>query len=140
MVNTKKTIKKSKVLKGKEKSKKNSKKHSKIDSKESSKKSLKETRTFKENLEDLEDLDDFIYKDIKISEIITRYPEVIPVLMGYGLGCIGCSNSEIDTLEEGAKIHSIDDRTLKMMIQDMNILIRECKEENSGKNKAKNYF
>ncbi len=73
---------------------------------------------------------EFVTKEMKVSEIINNYPESVPVLMGYGLHCIGCHLSNIDTLEEGAKIHSIDEETMELMIKDVNAVIKECKEDN----------
>ena len=66
-----------------------------------------------------------ITKDIGINELIERNPEVIPLLMAYGLHCVGCSFSEFDTLENGARLHGMDDEVLQMMIDDINRVIEE---------------
>lgn len=65
----------------------------------------------------------FIKKDMLLIDIITRYPEVAPILMGYGLHCIGCHFSGADTLEMGAKLHGMDDDMIDMMLNDANIII-----------------
>ena len=78
-------------------------------------------------MENSEEFKQFVTKDMKISEIIMQYPEAVPILMGYGLHCVGCHLSDIDTLENGAKIHGIDDETLNMMIKDINTILTQFK-------------
>jgi hybrid cluster-associated redox disulfide protein len=84
-----------------------------------------------ENTEDLEKRE-FVTKDMNLMEILTRYPEVAPILMGYGLHCVGCHFSNIDTLENGAKIHGMDDETLDMMLRDVNLIIEKFKRAEGG--------
>ncbi len=66
-----------------------------------------------------------ITKDIGINVLVEKNPEVIPLLMAYGLHCVGCSFSEFDTLENGARLHGMDDEVLQMMIDDINRIIQE---------------
>lgn len=66
-----------------------------------------------------------ITKEIGINVLVEKHPEVIPLLMAYGLHCVGCSFSEFDTLENGARIHGMDDEVLQMMIDDINRVIEE---------------
>jgi hybrid cluster-associated redox disulfide protein len=72
---------------------------------------------------------DKITKDMKIMEIIENYPDVIPLLMGYGLHCVGCHFSGQDTLIQGAKLHGMSDEDIKMMVNDCNDLLRELEED-----------
>ena len=69
-----------------------------------------------------------IKKNMPINEIINNYPDLIPLLMGYGLHCIGCSFSAHDTIEQGAKLHGMSDEDVNMMIHDCNELLEELKE------------
>jgi hybrid cluster-associated redox disulfide protein len=68
---------------------------------------------------------EFISRDIKIMDLINDYPEVIPILMGYGLHCVGCHFSSYDTLEAGAKIHGMTDEIIEMMLKDVNLIIEK---------------
>lgn len=68
---------------------------------------------------------EFIKKDMLMIDIITQYPEVAPILMGYGLHCIGCHFSGDDTLEIGAKMHGMDEETIEMMLKDANLIIEK---------------
>ncbi len=70
-----------------------------------------------------------IKKEMKISQIIENYPDLIPLLMGYGLHCVGCSFSRQDTLESGSKLHGMSDEDIDMMVNDCNELLEELRED-----------
>ena len=65
-----------------------------------------------------------ITKEIPINDLINNHPDVIPVLMGYGLHCVGCSFASHDTLETGAKMHGMNEEEVEMMIKDVNATIK----------------
>ncbi len=48
-----------------------------------------------------------ITKDMFIGEIIRKKPEAIEILMEYGMGCVGCPASEMESLEEAAMVHGL---------------------------------
>jgi len=49
-----------------------------------------------------------ITKDTLISEILKINPNAIPILMSFGMGCLGCPSSQMETLEEAAMVHGLD--------------------------------
>lgn len=49
-----------------------------------------------------------IKKDMLIGEILSKKPESIGTLMSFGMGCIMCPSSQMETLEEAAMVHGID--------------------------------
>lgn len=49
-----------------------------------------------------------ITKDTLISEILKINPNAISILMAYGMGCLGCPSSQMETLEQAAGVHGID--------------------------------
>lgn len=49
-----------------------------------------------------------ITKDMTIGEIIAAQPDVIPVLMGAGMHCLGCPASQAESLEDAAAVHGIN--------------------------------
>ncbi|NLM03650.1 MAG: DUF1858 domain-containing protein [Clostridiales bacterium] len=49
-----------------------------------------------------------ITKDTMISEVLKINPNAIPILMGYGMACLGCPSSQMETLEQAAMVHGID--------------------------------
>ena len=63
-----------------------------------------------------------ITRNMKINEIIQKHPEVIPILAGYGLQCVGCHYSSLDTLESGAKTHGMPEELIDMIVKDANVI------------------
>lgn len=53
-----------------------------------------------------------ITKDMVIGELIRQRPDAIEILMQFGMGCVGCPASQMETLEEAAMVHSLDLETL----------------------------
>ena len=75
-----------------------------------------------------------ITKEIPINDLINNHPDVIPVLMGYGLHCVGCSFASHDTLETGAKLHGFSEEEIEMMIKDVNMTIKAIEKNGTTKN------
>ena len=48
-----------------------------------------------------------ITKDMTIREALMQNEEAAEILMSFGLGCIGCPSSQIETLEEAAAVHGM---------------------------------
>ncbi len=63
-----------------------------------------------------------ITKDMTIQEIVSRYPESIPVFERYGLGCILCLGAEFENLEAGASFHGV---RVEDLLRDLNALERK---------------
>ena len=49
-----------------------------------------------------------ITKDMSIMEVVTNYPDTVPVFMQSGMGCIGCAAAHFENIEQGAMAHGID--------------------------------
>jgi len=49
-----------------------------------------------------------ITKDTLIGDLLKEKPESAEVLFQYGMGCIGCPSSQMETLAEAAQVHGID--------------------------------
>lgn len=58
-----------------------------------------------------------ITKDMKIEEIIRKYPHTLKIFDRYGIDCASCHLKEFENLEAGAKVHRID---LTTIIKDLN--------------------
>ena len=58
-----------------------------------------------------------ITKDMLIGELIRQKPEAIPVLMSFGMGCVGCPSSQMESLEEAAMVHGFD---VEALLKDLN--------------------
>lgn len=49
-----------------------------------------------------------ITKDMLIGEIISKKPEAVDILIRFGMGCVGCPSSQMESLEEAAMVHGLD--------------------------------
>ncbi|MGL5965520.1 MAG: DUF1858 domain-containing protein [Fusobacteriaceae bacterium] len=49
-----------------------------------------------------------ITKDTIIGAIIDMNPKAVEILMSYGMGCIGCPSSQMETLEQACEIHGLN--------------------------------
>jgi hybrid cluster-associated redox disulfide protein len=58
-----------------------------------------------------------INKDMKIEDVLRKYPQTIPVFERFGIDCAGCQLSEFENLEHGARVHGID---LKELLEKLN--------------------
>lgn len=49
-----------------------------------------------------------ITKNTLIGEILKVKPNAAQILMSFGMGCLGCPSSQMETLEQAAMVHGID--------------------------------
>ena len=53
-------------------------------------------------------LGDLLTPDSVVADVIRVYPQTIPTLRGFGMGCLGCPSSTGEPLAKAADIHGID--------------------------------
>lgn len=53
-----------------------------------------------------------ITKNMLIAEVIQKHPESVNTLMNFGMGCVMCPASQMESLEEAAMVHGMDINTL----------------------------
>jgi len=58
-----------------------------------------------------------ITRDMLIGELLRQKPESAEILMRFGMGCIGCPSSQMESLEQAAMVHGID---LEKLLEDLN--------------------
>lgn len=63
-----------------------------------------------------------ITKEMKIGDVMTRYPETIEVFDKYGLDCRTCQIAEYEEVEHGAAVHSVD---IDELMTELNRVINE---------------
>jgi len=63
-----------------------------------------------------------ITKDMKIQDIVNKYPYTVEVFFKHGIMCIGCVVAQFENLEEGALAHGIDANEL---LKDLNKSVEE---------------
>lgn len=59
---------------------------------------------------------DSIDEDSIIADIIKVYPQTIPVLRNFGMGCLGCPSATGEPLKKAADIHGIDVKELVLAL------------------------
>lgn len=56
-------------------------------------------------------------KDSTIGDVVEYNEDLADILIGFGMHCLGCPMSQMETLEEAAQAHDID---LELMLQKLN--------------------
>ena len=49
-----------------------------------------------------------INKEMSIGEVLAIDPETEPIMTAYGMHCMGCPFSQMETLEQGCAAHGTD--------------------------------
>ncbi|AOR23392.1 DUF1858 domain-containing protein [Clostridium taeniosporum] len=49
-----------------------------------------------------------INKDMTVGEIIRIKEDAAEILMGFGMGCIGCPSAQSESLEDAANVHGLN--------------------------------
>ncbi|WP_425446273.1 DUF1858 domain-containing protein [Dethiothermospora halolimnae] len=49
-----------------------------------------------------------ITKDMLIGEILRTRSDAPEILMRFGMGCVGCPSSQMETLEQAAMVHGLE--------------------------------
>lgn len=49
-----------------------------------------------------------ITRDTLISDILRENPKAANILMSFGMGCLGCPSSQMESLGEAAAVHGIE--------------------------------
>jgi len=58
-----------------------------------------------------------ITKDTVIAEILKINKNAAEILMSYGMGCVGCPSSQMETLEQAVGVHGIE---LEKLLEELN--------------------
>ena len=49
-----------------------------------------------------------VTKDTRIADLLSAYPQTADVFSSHGLECFVCLGASMETIEEGALMHSLD--------------------------------
>ena len=61
-----------------------------------------------------------ITKDMKLGDVVEKYPEAARIMLKHGLHCIGCHVAAYETIEEGCSSHGMSKKDIEKMIKEMN--------------------
>ena len=70
-----------------------------------------------------------ITKQTPIGELVKDHPETVEVFLKFGLHCIGCPVSMMETIEQGAAGHGMSDEEIDNLVKELNEKIKEKSEE-----------
>ena len=62
-----------------------------------------------------------ITKDMKIDEVLKKYPKTAEVFTKHGFHCIGCIAASFESIEQGATAHEVD---VEELVKDLNKVIK----------------
>lgn len=61
-----------------------------------------------------------VKKETLIKDIVGLGPEAINVLFKFGMGCIGCPASQMESIEDAANVHGINVESLLLSLNNIN--------------------
>ena len=64
-----------------------------------------------------------VSRDANIADLVFKYPQVADVLLAFGLHCVGCFANAFDTVEQGAKIHGMDEEEIDEIMEEINKVV-----------------
>lgn len=60
-----------------------------------------------------------VTKTMTIGEVIRKNEKAAAVLMGFGMGCVGCPSAQAETLEEACMVHGLEVEELISKLQEV---------------------
>lgn len=61
-----------------------------------------------------------VTKETLIKDIVSLGPKAIDVLFNFGMGCIGCPASQMESIEDAASVHGINVENLLLSLNNIN--------------------
>ncbi len=58
-----------------------------------------------------------VTRDMLIGDLIRQKPEAVDVLMRFGMGCVGCPSSQMESIEQAAQVHGMD---VEVLLEELN--------------------
>ncbi|MBN1157369.1 DUF1858 domain-containing protein [Candidatus Woesearchaeota archaeon] len=68
-----------------------------------------------------------ITKDMKLGDIVQKFPESASIMAKHGLHCIGCHIAAWESLEDGCTAHGMSDEEIESLLKEINDGIKEHK-------------
>lgn len=65
-----------------------------------------------------------INEDDTIGDVVRKHPETIPIMLEYGLHCVGCHVAAHETLGQGCRAHGMDEKAITAMLNDMDAAVK----------------
>ena len=62
----------------------------------------------------------FISEKMSFGQVLSKYPQTVEVFMGHGMHCFGCFAAQMETIEEGARAHGMNEEETKKLVEELN--------------------
>lgn len=59
-----------------------------------------------------------ITRETLIGDILRKRPDAANILMSFGMGCLGCPSSQMESLGDAAAVHGIDVEAILAKLND----------------------
>ncbi len=57
---------------------------------------------------------------MNLGEVVRLWPHAAPIMLEYGLHCVGCFANAFDTIDAAMKIHGLSERDAEEMVERIN--------------------
>ena len=61
-----------------------------------------------------------ITRKTNMNELLMEKPELAGILLGSGMGCIGCPMAQMETIEDGCRAHGMNSKEIDKFIDMLN--------------------
>ncbi|MEW6062759.1 MAG: DUF1858 domain-containing protein [Nanoarchaeota archaeon] len=65
-----------------------------------------------------------VTKKTNINKLIEKYPKAARIMFKHGLHCVGCYVAAFETIEQGARAHGMDKKTVGKMLRELNRTVK----------------
>lgn len=69
-----------------------------------------------------------VSRQTTIGEIVKAHPDAAPIILSYGLHCIGCHIGLHETLEQGCRAHGLPEEVIDELVEELNESVKGKKE------------
>lgn len=84
----------------------------------------------------VKDFETYVRRDMKIGDVIKEWPDIAPIMLSYGLHCVGCHVSGFETIEQGCMGHGMPVEMLDELMEELNMFVQEQVDEAKGEGSA----
>lgn len=66
-----------------------------------------------------------ITRKMLLGELLINYPASYGVLQKRGFHCVGCGLTAYETIEDGARVHGLDDFEIEILVEEIKVAVKK---------------
>lgn len=66
-----------------------------------------------------------VTRQSKIGDVVKEYPDTAPIMLSYGLHCVGCRVAAWETIEQGCRGHGMSEEMITELVEEINAFLDE---------------